>query len=198
MNTMTLHPPQPRSAESEPTAERLDALLAESRHLLLAFIEGQGVAPAHAEDVLQHSLLKALRAAPDLRDDERLIPWFYRIVRNAVHDTHRRRARERRAMTDYAAEHDPAVSPREAALLCFCFRALLPTLKPEYRVLIEEIELEGRDPEDVARRLGITRNNLNVRRHRARQQLRERLEALCTACPDDDPTDCACPSNPAP
>ena len=140
--TPGLHDP----ASVDPTTERLDSLLAESRHLLLAFIEGLGVAPGRAEDVLQHSLLKALRAAPDLRDDERLVPWFYRIVRNAVYDSHRRRARERRAMTHLAAEHDPVVSPREATLLCLCFRALLPALKPEYRVLIEEIELEGRDP----------------------------------------------------
>lgn len=190
MDSPPLEPPA-----GEPRSDRLDALLAESRHLLLAFIEGQGIAPGLAEDVLQHSLLKALRAAPDLRDDERLLPWFYRIIRNAVHDTHRRHSREQSALMQYVTGQEQMVSPREDAIICLCFRPLLPMLKPEYRVLIEEIELEGRNPEEVARRLGITRNNLNVRRHRARQQLRERLETLCTTC-SHDYTDCGCPTNP--
>ena len=78
-------------------------------------------------------------------------------------------------------------------MICQCFRALLPTLKAEYRVLIEEMELGNRDPAEMARHLDITRNNLNVRRHRARQQLRQRLEALCTWCPEHGYDDCGCP-----
>ena len=58
---------------------------------------------------------------------------------------------------------------------------------------VEALELDGRDPDAVARELGITRNNLNVRRHRARRQLRERLEAMCTACPDHGFHACDCP-----
>lgn len=174
------------------TTERLGVFFVESRVHLLAFIEAQGVAPDLAEEILQDSLLKALRASPDLRDEQRLIPWFYRIIQNAIYDMHRHHARQARALDQYARAREPITSPLETALLCFCFRALLPTLKPEYRVLIEEIELKGHAPEVVAHSLGITRNNLNVRRHRARRQLRKRLESVCTACPDDDYTDCGC------
>jgi DNA-directed RNA polymerase specialized sigma24 family protein len=37
-----------------------------------------------AEDVLQTSLLKALRAAPDLRDEKKLLPWFYQILNRSI------------------------------------------------------------------------------------------------------------------
>lgn len=62
------------------------------------------------------------------------------------------------------------------------FQALLPALKPEYVELIEAPDLAEESPESVARRLGITTNNLKVRRHRARQALRQQLEKACGTC----------------
>jgi len=44
----------------------------------------------------------------------------------------------------------------------------------------------------VAKELGITPNNLKVRRHRARQQLRERLEEVCRTCAKHGCLDCSC------
>lgn len=49
------------------------------RRKLLGFIGKRVDDPDMAEDVLQEGLLKAHRSADDLRDDERLVPWFYRI-----------------------------------------------------------------------------------------------------------------------
>ena len=47
----------------------------------------------------------------------------------------------------------------------------------------------------VAERLDITRNNLKVRHHRARQQLRERLEETCRTCATHGCIDCTCASD---
>lgn len=171
----------------------VEAHLLAGRAYLLAYVASRVNDPALAEDVVQDSLLRALRAAPDLRDEEKLVPWFRRIVSNAITDVYRRRDREAASLERYRHEQDGAVPSTEDEALCLCFQALLPTLKDEYRVLIEALELEGRDPDAVARELGITRNNLNVRRHRARRQLRERLEAMCTACPDHGFHACDCP-----
>jgi RNA polymerase sigma-70 factor (ECF subfamily) len=71
-------------------------------------------------------------------------------------------------------------------------RDLLPTLKPEYAALIDRIELSGEKPETVAGELGITPNNLKVRRHRARAALRTRLVETCRACSRHGCFDCTC------
>jgi RNA polymerase sigma-70 factor (ECF subfamily) len=181
-----------KTTQASPTQQHLEAFVIESRRHLLAFIESRVGDPHQAEDILQTSLLKALRAAPDLRDDEKLVPWFYRIVQHAIADARRKQQREEHYRVQYAQQRDLVLTPEDEAMICLCFRALLPTLKEEYRVLIEEMELNNRDPEEVAQRLGITRNNLNVRRYRARQQLRQRLEEVCIACPEDGYSDCAC------
>ena len=164
----------------------------EGRSTLLGFIEKKVGDEELAEDILQESLLKALKAAPELRDEEKLLPWFYRIVNNAITDYYRRRTIAARSIEEYAHDAETTVEPRDRELICRCMRDLIPTLKPEYAEMIEELELGEGDPEEVARRLGITRNNLKVRRHRARTQLKERLEETCRACATHGCLDCAC------
>lgn len=166
--------------------------LLDHRQKLLAFVRGKISDPALAEDILQDSLLKALRAAPELRDEEKLIPWFYRILNNAIIDHYRRKATASKYQAAHAGEAEPAIEPEDEAAICACFRELIPTLKPEYAGLIEELELSGGDPAQAARRRGLTRNNLKVRRHRARQALRQRLEETCRLCAKHGCLDCTC------
>ena len=172
----------------------LERLVA-GREAFLAYLRRRIDDPELAEDVLQDSLLRAVRAASELRDQEWLIPWFYRVLQNATVDAYRRRAvRRAHVPTDLADVEQgvPAPTPEEQATLCECFRTLVPTLKPEYGELIESLDLGGESPEHVAARLSITPNNLKVRRHRARQALRRRLEETCRTCAAHGCVDCTC------
>lgn len=148
--------------------------------------------PNLAAEVVQESLLKALEAASTLRAADRLLPWFYRILNNTITDLYRRRGVEERYRPLLVQEVETTVEPETHAVACRCFEALMPTLHPDYAVLIKALELGDEDPQAVADRLGITRNNLKVRRHRARQQLRRRLEETCAACATHGCLDCSC------
>ena len=68
----------------------------------------------------------------------------------------------------------------------------LPALKPDYATLLRRLDLNGEASAPVAASLGITRNNLIVRLHRARRQLRERLEQTCRLCAKHGCLDCHC------
>ena len=172
-----------------------EALVA-SRDRFVAYVRARVSDPQLAEDIVQDSLLRAVRAAPELRDEERLTSWFYRVLQNAVIDAYRRRATRRSHLptTDLAGVEElvPEPTPEMEAALCECFRPLVPTLKTEYGELIESLDLRGEAPEDAAARLGITPNNLKVRRHRARQALRRRLEETCRTCAAHGCLDCTC------
>lgn len=148
--------------------EAIISQLLDHRGKLLEYVRKKISDPDLAEDILQDSLLKALRAVPELRDEEKLLPWFYRILNNAVTDVYRRKHLETKYRATVIANEEPSLEPEDEAILCACFRELLPTLKPEYAELIEKMELSDADPAQVAEQLGIDRNNLKVRRHRAR------------------------------
>lgn len=174
--------------------DTITAQLLSHRGKLLAYARSKISDPVLAEDVLQDSLLKALRAAPELQDEDKLVPWFYRILNNAITDVYRRRHVEAKYLERPAEFYEPAAEPEpeDEATLCACFRELIPTLKPEYAELIEKMELAGGDPALVAEQIGINRNNLKVRRHRARQALRKRLEETCRVCAKHGCLDCTC------
>jgi RNA polymerase sigma factor (sigma-70 family) len=148
-----------------------------------------------AADAVQESLLRALNADHKLGDHENVLAWFYRILRNVLTDLHRRRAAQTRGLERFAAESEFAGEANDAALeqtACACFRSLLPTLRPEYARVLELSDLNGEPAEQVAEKLGISKNNLKVRLHRARRQLRERLEQTCQMCATHGCLDCQC------
>ena len=174
--------------------DRFDQHIRRERAGLLAFVRSRLDDPDLAEDVLQDSLLRAVRAAPDLRDGEKMTSWLWQVVRNAVTDTYRRRATAARLGDAYAAEvraEADAMTPDEEARACACIAALVPALTPSYAAVVEA-DLGGADEGALADRLGITKNNLKVRRHRAHRQLRERVEQTCRACAAHGCVDCTC------
>ena len=160
--------------------------------LLLGYARKKTGDPALAADAVQESLLKALEAAPTLREDARLLPWFYSILNNTIMDLHRRRQVEVKYQPRLAAERPTTYEPEDHAVLCQCLETLLPTLNPDYADVILALELGDQEPQVVADKLGITRNNLKVRRHRARQQLKQRLEETCRTCATHGCLDCSC------
>ena len=166
--------------------------LLESRAALLAFIRSKVSDAEAAEDILQDSLLKALRAAPTLRDEERLVSWFYQIVRHAIADHYRRLGREAQGLEAYAREEETIAEPEDEARLCRCVEPLIPTLKAEYADVITRVDLGGAASDVAAAAFGITPDNLKVRRMRARKQLRQRLEETCRACATHGCLDCTC------
>jgi len=170
---------------------RIEDRLLDARDQFLGYVRKRISDPELAEDILQDSLLRAIRAAPELRDEERIIPWFYRVLQNAIVDTYRRRGVEQ-AHVAGADVPEIAAEPEDDSELCACFERLVPTLKGEYADLIRSVELGNEAPERAAGRLGITPNNLKVRRHRARQALRRKLEETCRTCADYGCLDCTC------
>lgn len=173
--------------------ELLETELLPHRARLLSFILSKVSDRALAEDILQESLLKALNGLSGLEDEEKILSWFYRIVRNKITDHYRRSNTESKYLEKYAVEEAIFYeSEEEEKTVCQCFKNILPVLKPEYTLLIKEMELGDEQPEQVADRLGITKNNLKVRRHRARRQLHDQLEEACGKCAEKGCVDCEC------
>lgn len=183
-----------------PESESQDALATTLLANLAAF---QGFARRRlgddqlAADAVQESLLRALKSERSLSHDENLLAWFYRILRNVLTDLHRREAVQARALERFADEL--AIGSEEVAdveqTACACFRSLLPTMRPEYAQVLQLADLDGQPAEAVAEQVGISRNNLKVRLHRARRQLRERLEQTCQLCAKHGCLDCQCDTN---
>jgi RNA polymerase sigma factor (sigma-70 family) len=145
-----------------------------------------------AEDVVQDSLIKALAADRHPETDEQTTTWFYRILRRSIIDVYRKQGARSRALERFEKEYPESPDEKDEKELCKCFHRLLPLVPAQYRDLLDEVDLQGKDPEAVSAKLGLTRNNLTVRLHRARKHMRKALTANCGACSVHGCVDCTC------
>jgi RNA polymerase sigma factor (sigma-70 family) len=160
----------------------------------LSFLERRVGSRAEAEDILQEAFVRGMDRAETLHDEESAVAWFYRILRNAVIDHHRRRGVADRALEAFALELDEAVepSPDVKDAVCQCVRTLADTLKPEYAEALRRIEVDGLSVQGYASEIGIEANNAAVRVHRARAALRKQVMASCGTCAEHGCVDCTC------
>lgn len=182
-------------ATREPAADSgTVAGLAENHRRFLAFLERRVGDRDAAEEILQAAFVRGVERAGDIRNEERAVAWFYRILRRAVVDHWRSLAAERRGVEALARElhgqTEPA--PEVAGELCRCFEPLLGTLKPEHEEIVRRVDLEEMRPVDFAARAGITANHAMVRLHRARRELRRQMSLSCRTCAEHGCLDCSC------
>jgi len=157
-----------------------------------AFLVSRLGSEADADDVLQNGLIKALRSASEVKDEQKLTAWFYQVLRNAIVDHIRtRRAREVRDDTWATEQAIPGDEDIEKAA-CRCIEPLIDELKPREAQLVRKVELKNQTVAEAAQISGISLNNASVTLHRARKKLRERLEAFCGECAGGACLDCDC------
>jgi len=200
---------KPRAQLTNSTMGRVDqvrnAVLDNLMHRLLeresafrAFLRNRLSDDAVVEDLLQHSLVKAVERHHGLRKNDSVISWFYRILRNTVVDYYRSHAADNRKTAGLLRKMVVSEEDKTPALdevqptVCACLGSLLEEMRPAYANLLRRIDLEGESPASVAKDLKLTTNNLTVRLHRARQALRAGLEEACGICTKHGCLNCTC------
>ena len=172
--------------------ERIESYLLDNLHEFVGFARKRLGDPELAADAVQDSLLKALKASDQIRDEENAKAWFYRILRRTIIDLYRRRDARHRMLAELERELNSPPDSEEERIVCACMERLLPTMAPQYASLIRRLDLNDETPDAVAANLGISKNNLNVRVHRARRQLKRHLEENCRICAKHGCLDCRC------
>ena len=157
------------------------------------------VGESQAEDLAQTVMLKVSEGLPGFRGDASLSTWIYRIATNAALDSLRRskpphaEAQEAPREVQTEAEIDSgeessrpeAQSPsvETAAIreeMNACIRRFIERLPQHYRTVMVLGELEGFRNAEIAAILGVSLDTVKIRLHRARESLRQELEAGCS------------------
>lgn len=179
-------------------AEKLASALNDQADAFKAFLASRVGSEADAEDILQNGLVKAIRRADELRDDAKLTAWFYQLLRNAIVDHYRSRGAARRrddslgTLVEALGEDVESAPKGWEPQICACLGGVVETMKPREAELLRRVDLEGESVKDAARAMRITPNNASVLLHRARKELRGRLESFCGACAEGACLDCDC------
>ena len=175
---------------SESGANLIDALR-DHRQEMLGYVHGRVGNRDDAEDILQDASLKAFQNSDKLRDIARFKPWFYRIIATTIADWGRRKTRKEDSLENPDLLPAAATESKEDPI-CRCGVHLLAEIKPNYAEVLRRVLLGGETVDAVADSLGVTRGNLWVRLHRAREALRRKLDNHCAFAPNSLVCRCAC------
>lgn len=178
---------------SEHTPELVQALVGNHRQFR-AFLERRVANAADTEEILQTAFLKSVERSDTIHDEQNVVAWFYRLLRNAIVDYYRHRGAEGQALERAAGFSHEAdeLEPEVERAICQCMYDLLPTLREDYATLVQRVDLEEASIAEVAAETGMTPNNVRVKLHRARAALRTQLELCCGSCTEHGCLDCTC------
>jgi RNA polymerase sigma-70 factor (ECF subfamily) len=175
------------------TTTSLEALL-ENHRAFLRYLERKVGDGALAEDILQDAFARVVARPDTVPEGEGLVPWFYRLLRNAAIDRFRRAGTASRALEAFARELETQTEPGDEARgeICACVSRLATTLKPDYAEALQAVEVEGAPVKAYAERKGLKAGNAAVRVFRAREALKRRVLESCGVCATHGCVDCTC------
>ncbi|WP_342662886.1 RNA polymerase sigma factor SigZ [Ferrimonas futtsuensis] len=134
--------------------------------------------PDAVDDTLQEIFLKAHSKQHQLREQQSLGAWLYRIAHNAIMDHYRRHP-------DWAPldQEPPAPEADQAEIahqeLAQCLRPLINELPEKYGLPLTLADLEGKSQQQVAEQLGLSLSGAKSRVQRGREKLRQKILACC-------------------
>lgn len=128
-----------------------------------------------AEDVAQETFLTAHRRAKSFRGEGSVAGWLRRIAVNLARDELRRQKRRPEAALPDGLE--PSGEPQLANEARWDIRRGLGKLRPEHRIALVLRDVQGLGYREIAEALGWPLGTVQARVHRARQELRQALEA---------------------
>jgi RNA polymerase sigma-70 factor (ECF subfamily) len=189
--------------------------LYDANHERVRRVLARVVGSQEADDLTQTVFAKAAKALPTFRGDAETSTWLYRIAVNVASDWLRSRSTQEakltvplpdasddgmRAATMGSAAVDGHPSPEQQFShkdMHDCIRGEIGKLPDAHRDVLMLSALGGLSDDEIAQTLGISKGNVKVRLHRARQEFKKIIEARCDfyrnelSCKPSSPDCCA-------
>ena len=136
---------------------------------------------AEAEEIAQETFLRAHRALGEFRGEARLGTWLYAIASRLCLNRLAAASRRHEAPDETALHQQPAEGADAAAVLeqrelQAALHDAVAALPEERRIVVVLRDLEGLAYEEIAEALGLPLNTVRSRLHRARLDLKAKLE----------------------
>jgi len=184
-------PPEPTDADLDALRRRDPEAITRwvygNRHIVRGFLRKMVNDDELAGELLQETFYQAMRSVDRFRGDAKVSTWLCSIARNLALRHFRQQDRyttvtadtlewmEQRETVDSSARGRNPRYNAERTERSEMLHAALQELPDSYREVIRLRDLEEQSTEEVAEALDLTRVNVRVRLHRARQRLESLL-----------------------
>jgi RNA polymerase sigma-70 factor (ECF subfamily) len=169
-----------RLREADPRA--FEALVMAYQHRVFGIALRMMRDPVEAEDVAQEVFLRAHRGIDRFRGEAKISTWLYAITSRVCLNRLAAPARRRHVGDDViasipSAEADPASEAARGEVEAALHRAIAE-LSDDRRIVVILRDIEGLTYEEIADALALEPGTVRSRLHRARTELKDKLEKL--------------------
>jgi len=165
----TLEAADPRAPAMDEQSFRL--FYERTARQLQAYLVSATGSPTAAEDLLQESYLRLIRAGARVNDEDHRKNYLFRIATNLLRDRYRRRRPE---AEELAEARDPADQAADVQRRTDVAR-VLRELKPRERQLLWLAYVEGMSHHEIAAAVGLKSDSIRPLLFRARRRMAEVL-----------------------
>ena len=144
------------------------------RHFIRKKISDESV----TDDILQEVFKKIHGHIGQLKNDEKIESWIYRITRNTITD-HYRTQRKIEELPEDLSVSDKTLHKIECRSGVTSIKAIMEGLPEPYSEALILTEFEGLTQKELAKKVGISLSGAKSRVQRGRKMLQAELEKCC-------------------
>ncbi|CAH0990587.1 ECF RNA polymerase sigma factor SigM [Sinobacterium norvegicum] len=163
---------------------QLDAIWAEYRSSIEAFLHSRISNRSEVEDLLQEVLIKTYENLTSLKNSQSVKAWLFQIANHAIIDYYRRTAKGRGLSEDdlwYGGEDDDVRQQ-----LAQCIAPFIQGLPDDEAALLNAVELQGMSQKEYAEVHDLSYSTLKSRVQKSRRDLRALFDGCCQFDLDKD------------
>ncbi len=124
-------------------------------------------------DIFQNTFLKIHKNLSKLKNETKIKSWIFQIARNEIVNHF-----NKESLYGEHLDTNKEIPLQEYQHIC-CFDKFIDDLPEIYRQVIELVYIKGQKQKDVAKKLGISLENVKVRIKRAKDILKKKFNECC-------------------
>lgn len=127
-----------------------------------------------ADDLLQEIFIKIHSNLTGLKDEKKLAPWIYQIVRNSLTDYYRKKNLETTELNEeVTASEDALEEDIYSQCVSGCLKVFMDRLPDKYKVPLELSDIRGLKQKDIAEQMNLSYSGLKSRVQRGRDMIKD-------------------------
>ena len=144
-----------------------------------AYLRGKVRSPEDIDDLTQEIFIKIHTSLASLKDEKKLAPWIYSIVRNSITDYYRKRNTGNTGADENISYSGDSDEEKNVSGILHCLNVFIDRLPMKYREPLILSDIEGVKQKDLAKRMGLSYTGLKSRVQRGREMIKGMFIECC-------------------
>lgn len=163
------------------TQDEMNGIYEDFSEKIRAYLMGKVRSPEDVDDLTQEIFIKIHKSLASLKDEKKLAPWIYSIVRNSITDYYRKKDIGGAEIDENISYSEDNGEDKNLSGILYCLNVFIDRLPEKYREPLVLSDIDGVKQKDLAERMGLSYTGLKSRVQRGREMIKGMFIECCGA-----------------